>query len=68
MFVCDGDITSADSEENPGTALDQELIKTYILGVSSTYEPTGRSRWLSYSPIEDEHTPQTAFSGTRLSV
>ena len=68
MFVCDSNITSADSEENLGTALNQELTKTYIMGVASTYEPTGRSWWLPYSPIEDEHTPETAFSGTRLSV
>jgi len=58
VFVRDSDITRADSEENPGTALSQELTKTYILGVASAYEPTGRSWWLCYNPIEDETLPR----------
>lgn len=66
MFVRDGDITSADSQENPGTGLSRELTNTYISSGASTYEPIARGFWISYNPIEDELTPETEFSDRRI--
>ncbi|KAL4074253.1 hypothetical protein V8B97DRAFT_1914313 [Scleroderma yunnanense] len=66
VFVHDGDITRADSEENPGTAFSEELTKTYIQGGASTYEQVGRGWWLLYNPVEDEYTPETVYSCARL--
>lgn len=66
VFVRDGNIISADSEENPGTSLSEELTFTYIPGGASTHEPIGRGWWLCYNPVEDEHTPETVFSNARL--
>jgi len=61
-----GYITNENSDENLGVPLSKELTYTYIRGGKSTYEPVGRGMWLSYDPVEDEHTPESIFSDARL--
>ena len=55
----DGDITSEDSDENPGTPLSNELTQTYISGGNHTYVRVGHSWWVSDNSVEDQYAPET---------
>lgn len=66
VFVRDGDITSADAEDDDAMPLADELTYTYITGGRKTYEEVGRGWWVSHNPVQDEDTPETAFTNRRL--
>ncbi|KIO24938.1 hypothetical protein M407DRAFT_8674 [Tulasnella calospora MUT 4182] len=66
VFVRDGDITSANADEDDAMPLADELVYTYITGGAKTYEEVGRGWWVSHNPVQDALTPETAFTNRRL--